>query len=243
MQNILGWLGPFGLFGCFLGIMVVMFALSVAAASKRRKALQALAESLGFTYQASADPSILRLLPPFQLFSAGRAQRVDNLLEGSTESTQVQIFDWQYTTGGGKNTVRHKTTVVIIHAQDLDLTSFYCRPENLLDWVGLTFDGKDIDFDDRPLFSKKFHLHGNLEKRVRKLFDVEVCEFFEGHLGMYAEGSRQWLVYYKNDAQVRVDEIRQRFQDAFQLYLLLKVRAADSDESGSAAAVSDEARD
>lgn len=248
MQNIIGWLvqlGPWGLTGVMLVGVVLFVALAMHAEQQRTKAMLALAETLGFEFKPSVPWEMVRRWPQFQLFASGKAQQVKNLLSGATDSTRVQIFDWIYVTGGGKNHQTHKTTVVVIEADDLDLPAFFIRPETMLDWVGLTFDGKDIDFEDRPLFSKKFHLHGNLENRVRKLFDVEVCEFFESHLGMYAEGSRQWLVYYQNDNQVTPENLQDRFKEAFQLYVLLKARSDDaaSGSSDSATAVSDERRD
>lgn len=243
--NVLRQFGPFGFIAIGVAIFGVIMTLAIYGARQRTKAMQELAEELGFEFTPRADLSVIRLIPRIQLFLSGRNQQINNLLSGSTESTRVLIFDWQYVTGSGKNSHTHSTTVVVIESADLDLPAFYCRPETVLDRLGLTFDGKDIDFEDRPIFSKKFHLHGNLEKRIRQTFDVEVCEYFETHLGMYAEGNRQWLVYYENDKRVVSDKLRDRFKDAFQLYVLLKATSADSTAAAgdSTPAVADQPRD
>ncbi len=248
MQNFFNWLrqfGPFGFMALFLLLLFGMLLIAALFARQRTKAMQELAEALGFEFLPLAGLEILKQLPRFQLLTAGRNQQVTNLLSGSTESTQVMIFDWRYMTGGGKHSASHLTTVVAIQSVDLDLAPFYCRPETVLDWLGLTFDGKDIDFEDRPVFSKKFHLHGSNETQVRQLFDVEVCEFFELHPEAYAEGRRDWLIYYQNDKGISPDKLQDHFKDAFALYVLLKGRYADAQsiDGTSTAAIPDQARD
>lgn len=248
MQNAIGWLMQFGPFG-FIALGVAVFAtlggIAMYGAYRRAKALQELAETLGFQFTPKPGLELLRRFPRFQLLTAGRSQQVHNLLSGSTESTQVMIFDWSYVTGSGKNSNTHHTTVVAIQSTELDLSPYLCRPETVLDWMGLTFDGRDIDFEDRPLFSKKYHLHGNNDKRVRQLFDVEVCEFFEQHAGTYSEGHREWLLYYQADRKVTPAKVADRFKEAFQLYVLLKGRSAASqiDSDSSTTAIPDQPRD
>lgn len=248
MQNAIGWLaqfGPFGFIALALGVFALIAGLAAYSAHRRTKALQQLAESLGFQFSDTVGLELIRNFPRFQLLMAGRSQRIANLLSGSTESTQVMMFDWKYVTGSGKNSHTHHTTVIAIQSAELDLSPFLCRPETVFDWLGLTFDGRDIDFEDRPLFSKKYHLHGNHESRVRKLFDVEVSEFFEKHEGAYAEGHGEWLIYYQADRAVSPVKLPDRFKEAFQLYVLLKGRSAASDveSESSTAAIPDQPRD
>lgn len=248
MQNVFGWLaqfGPFGFIALGLGVFGLIGGLAYYQARQRTKALQQLAESMGFQFSPAAGLEMIRHFPRFQVLTAGRSQRISNLLNGSTESTQVMMFDWKYVTGSGKNSHTHHMTIVAIRSAELGLSSFLCRPETVLDWMGLTFDGRDIDFGDRPLFSKKYHLHGNNETRVRQLFDVEVCEFFEQHEGNYAEGQGEWLIYYQADRVITVAKLPDRFKQAFQLFVLLKGRSAASpmETDSSSAAIPDQPRD
>lgn len=229
----------------FILIMTTIWLVSAYVTRRRRQALEQLAQSLGFTFTAKTDDEIRAGLPQFTLLQAGRAQQIENLLSGSTETTQVMIFDWRYVTGSGKNTQNHNTTIVAIQSAELRLPLWLCRPESVLDWIGLTFDGRDINFEDQPLFSKKYHLHGNNEARLRRLFDFEVCTFFEKHLGSYAEASGEWLIYCRQEKKIAPDKIRDLLRDAFQLHVLLKGEPGDLEDSTSESqpAVSDEARD
>lgn len=231
-------LNAFYFVGGILVLMVIVGSIAAYGASQRRKALTEVADSMGFQFTPAVSLETILRLPRFQILIAGRNQVVSNMLTGSTESTQVMIFDWQFMTGGGKNSATHSTTVVAVQSVEWDLPSFYCRPETVLDWLGLTFDGKDIDFEDRPVFSKRFHLHGKNEKRVRQLFDPIVCDFFEQHEGAYAEGERDWLLYYFHGKRTNPAKIQEQFTDAFSLHVLLKGALAES-----ATAIPDQPRD
>lgn len=211
-----------------LAIMTLIWLGSAYFARRRRLALQQLADSLGFTFLANVGTGLLMSLPKFTLLQAGRRQQMENVLTGSTETTQVMIFDWRYVTGSGKNTQTHVSTIVAIQSAELQLPLWLCRPESVLDWIGLTFDGRDIDFEDQPLFSKKYHLHGNNEARLRRLFDTDVCAFFEQHAGSYAEASGEWLIYCRQGKKVAPDQVRDLLRDAFQLHVILKGEPGDS---------------
>lgn len=238
------WL-PFLFVGGGLSFFALILLGSAYAARRRRQALEQLAESLGFTFTAKVGVQVLGRMPTFTLFQAGRNRQAENLLAGSTETTDVMIFDWQYITGSGKSSQTHVITVVAIRSAELKLPLWLCRPESVLDWMGLTFDGRDIDFEDQPIFSKKYHLHGNNEARLRRLFDSEVCGFFEQHPYSYAEASGQWLIYCRQEKKISADKIRELLADAFRLHVLLKGEPEDMDDSirESQPAVSDQAPD
>ena len=224
-NNILNWIklvGPWGVIGIIVAIFVIVAMGGVYSAIKRAKALKELASTLGFEYVPSAEIYALRGLAQFKILSTGDNRQILNLLKGSTESTEVNIFDWQYSTGAGKHRRTHVTTIVAIQSAELNLSPFFVRPSTMMDWMGLTFDGRDINFDDRPLFSKKFHLHGNNERQVRQLFDVEVCEYFESHLEASAEGRSDWMIYYLNDRTIKPAVLQEHFKEAFALYVLFK---------------------
>lgn len=240
-NNDLGFLIPFLFVAGGIGIVAVIWTATAYAARKRSEALQQVAEQLGFAFYRQAALTILGACPTFKLFSTGRRQTAFNLLTGATDTTQVMVFDWQYVTGSGKSTQTHTSTVVVIQSQQLQLPAFLCRPESVFDWIGLTFDGKDIDFADQPLFSKKFHLHGVLERQIRELFDAEVCEFFTQQERPYAEGQGEWLLYCHQEKIMPPDKVRDLFAQGFQLHVLLKRESGQSQTSRSPG--SDEGRD
>lgn len=241
MKQLLPYLFVAGM----LAIMMWIGLVSAFFARRRRLALEQLAESLGFTFTAVAGDEIRADIPKFALLHTGRQPQIENLLSGSTATTQVLIFDWRFVTGSGKNIQTHVSTVIAIQSTELQLPHWLCRPESVLDWIGLTSDGRDIDFEDQPLFSQKYHLHGNNEQRLRRLFDSEVCTFFEQHIGSYAEARGQWLIYCRQGKVIPPDQIHDLLRDAFQLQVLLKSESGDCEHEAhdSQPAVSDETRD
>ncbi|MES2791047.1 MAG: hypothetical protein V4719_15650 [Planctomycetota bacterium] len=240
MQNaqFLKQLIPILFIGGGLSVFVLIWIAGAHFARKRRQALEQLAEALGFTFIPKALPTVLVGIPQFTLLQAGRRKQIENLLCGSNGTTQVMIFDWRYVTGSGKSSRTHLSTIVAIQSQELRQPLWLCRPESVFDKIGLTFDGRDIDFEDQPLFSMKYHLHGNNEKRIRDLFDSDVCTFFAQHTGMYAEASGEWLIYCRQEKKIAPEKVRELLQDAFQLHVLLKAAPAESQP-----AISDQARD
>ena len=236
----LGFLIPFLFVAGGLAVLALMWMGAAYSARKRSEALQQIAEQLGFAFYRQASLNVLAMCPKFTLFTTGRSQTLFNLMTGATDTTEVMVFDWQYVTGSGKSTQTHTSTVAAIQSKELQLPGFLCRPESVFDWIGLTFDGKDIDFPDQPVFSKKFHLHGVLERRIRELFDADVCDFFTQLERPYAEGQGEWLIFcYQGKKQVP-DKVRDVFTQAFQLHLLLKREPGQSESLKSRA--SDEGR-
>ncbi len=230
------------------GILVVIASTLVISAyftRRRRLALEQLAESIGFSFTAKPGDEIRFALPRFTMMQAGRQHRMQNLLSGSTETTQVMIFDWHYVVGSGKNAQNCVITVVAIQSAELRLPLWLCRPESVFDWFGLTFDGRDIDFEDHPVFSKKYHLHGNNEARLRRLFDTDVCTFFEEHPNSYAEATGPWLMYCRQGKKIAPNKVRDLLQDAFQLHVLLKGEPGDAEDPAreSQATVANQSRD
>ena len=239
MKQLLPYLFVVGI----LGVMTSIWLVSAYFARRRRLALEQLAETLGFSFMANAGHSTLATLPKLTLLQAGRSQQIRNLLMGSTDTTQVMIFDWHYVTGSGKNVQNHLITVVAIQSAELRLPLWLCRPESLLDWFGLTFDGRDLNIEDQPVFSKKYHLHGNNEARLRRLFDADVCSFFEQHPGSYAEATGPWLIYCLHGKKIPPHKVHDLLHDAFQLHVLLKGEPGDENPPAeSQAAVSDQPR-
>lgn len=236
---------PYVFVAGILGVMVLTLIVSTYFARRRRQALQQLADELGFTFTPKPSDQVRATLPRFSLLQVGRQQQVQNLLQGSTETTQVLIFDWHYVIGTGKNSQNRVVTVVAIQSAELRLPLWLCRPESVLDWWGLTFDGRDIDFEDQPLFSKKYHLHGNNEARLRRLFDADVCSFFEQHANSYAEATGPWLLYCRDGKKIAPDKVRDLLQDAFQLHVLLKGEPGDTEDSEreSQPTIADQSRD
>jgi hypothetical protein len=88
-------------------------------------------------------------------------------------------------------------------------------PENffykIADFVGY----KDIDFSDKPLFSKNYFLKGPDETAIRNLFSREIMSFFErenykGHL----EANDRYILIYTPGRRIEPQNFRQFLENS-----------------------------
>lgn len=198
----------------FLLAAAVALFFSFRAEKKRREALQRVADELGFTFSPQA-PGLLAGFDGMHLFSQGHGKRLTNVLQGEANGLTVDVFDYAYTTGGGKNSHTHRQTVVCFHLPDRELPVFSLRPENVLHRIGTWFGYQDINFDDFPVFSKRYLLRGPDEPAIRGVFTPKVLTFYEGLTGVSTEGAGRTLIFYRDNRRVQPEQVRGFLEEGF----------------------------
>lgn len=179
-------------------LLVIAAVIGLAAWSnaKRRKALQAVADGLGWTYAPEArhhaDP-----FTHFPLFGQGHGRRASNLLAGDFGGQPMEVFDYRYTTGGGKNQQTHVQTVVHFDLPALRLPPFSVRPENVMHKLITAFGYQDIDIAERPEFSKRFLLRGPDEAAIRRRFADPLPDIFDANRGIGVDGGDSHLFVFR----------------------------------------------
>jgi len=189
---------------CTLGIIALVIGLSVWADKRRLKALTAMAEGLGWTY----DPKAVGFVPgsgAFALFDIGRARRSSNLLRGTFGGRDVEVFDYSYTTGGGKN--QHTSLQTVVHIEDpaLSLPWFSVRPENVMHKMMGAFGYQDIDLPENPEFSKRFLLRGSDEAAIRERFVDALPDILDANRGIGVDGGGGHLYVFLPGRRPKVD--------------------------------------
>jgi hypothetical protein len=183
--------------------------------------LQAVADRLHCSF--SADGASLSLYPTlgFHLFSQGRSKKISNVLRKSIEDAEVSVFDYKYTTGGGKNSHTYRQSVVLFDSPALVLPSFTLAPENILHKIGQVFGYQDIDFDTNPNFSGDYLLKGEDEAAIRRFFTHRILRYYEEHPGMpITEGSGQQLIVYKRSYRAKPEDIGEFLQQGLDILAL-----------------------
>ena len=150
--------------------------------------------------------------------------RISNVLTGKFNLIPVTVMDYKYTTGGGKSSHTWYQTVLVIESDKLLLPRFVLRPENLFDKIGSVFGKKDINFETAPVFSKRYLLRGDDEESIRSLFNEQVVEYYEQHLGVSTEGDGVKLIYYRTSKRVPPDKIQAFLQEGYDVFNLLKTK-------------------
>ena len=200
----------------FLSMGILFIVGSIIAAvinheKKRRQGLEEFARYQGFTYQKKADP----VANPgnLKLFGKGRMPKVKNRISGSRSGIQYEIFDYQYTEGGGQNSATHRQTVALAVSQGLAIPRFYLAPENIFHKIGKKFGMQDINFDHFPEFSEYYLLKGDEEAAVRKLFTPGVLDFFQGNkMKQSLEGEGNRLIFYRINKREKAEDFADFFE-------------------------------
>lgn len=210
------------IFGLFLGIMALVLYLGWRGEKKRREALSNVATELGMVF-VPKDDALRGRCSHLSLFQTGGGHEIKNVIFGDTQSVDLSIFDYSYTTGSGKNRTTHRQTVAFFEAGSLDLPGFNLSPENIFHRVAGLFGYQDINFDSHPKFSKQYLLRGNNETRVRSLFREDVLDYFDEHPGLCVEGSGHQLLVCRRGHRVKPEQVRTFLEEAFAVYNQLRV--------------------
>jgi hypothetical protein len=153
----------FMLFGA-VAVGVLLYVASEQA-KKRRAAMLAWAGSRGWTLLG--DASYLAGRWRGAPFGIGRGRRVTNAATGTFAGRPGITFDYQYTTGSGKNRTTHHYHVMVL-SMPAPLPHLQLTPENFGTTIAKVFGGEDIEFE-----SEQFNQMWRVQSSVpRFAFDV-----------------------------------------------------------------------
>ena len=191
---------------------------SMHAAKKRREGFIQAAEQMGLQSYPDGDSELMDRFAGFKLFSRGRARKMKNAILGDSGEVKIAIFDYQFTTGNGKQTQTHYQSVVSLQSNEIQCPDFTMRPENMLDKIGGAIGLQDIDFDSHPNFSKMFVLKSSDEPGIREYFKPSLLEFFETKKGISVEAAHGALFFYRPSRKIKPEEIKDYLAQAYEVY-------------------------
>lgn len=105
---------PFLAVGAFFVLALAVAILMFINAKKRRQALQALAQQLGFQFYPYDPWGIPARYAQMGLFNAGHSREASNIFCGKADGRDVILFDYQYKTGSGKDESTYTFQVAIL---------------------------------------------------------------------------------------------------------------------------------
>ena len=210
--------------GCILAFFAFAGALmywGYVANKKRIEGFEKEAEAMGLKFTQHPDASVAQRYNQFKLFNRGRSRRINNLIEGDSGDVTLLIFDYQFTTGSGKNSRTHHQTIASLKSSQLNIPSLTIHPEGFLSRIGNKMGFQDIDFDSHPTFSKMFVLKGDNEEAIRNFLKPPMLEYFEAHQGISLEASGDTLFFYTPNRQIKPDEIKDLLSRAYEVFGVL----------------------
>ena len=196
-------------------IIIVVFGLIAALAiyswqkdKERTLILQKTAAQLGWSFMATAPLNMIPGLERFALFNQGHGKQIKNFMYGEASGTKAAVFDYIYVTGYGKNRQTHSQSVVYLEPTYLTLPYFTLRPENFLLKVFAALGYQDIDFGQRPEFSRQYILRGPDEQTIRRSFTDQVLSFYETYGGTSTDGGGNQLFLFRGGYRFQPNEIQ-----------------------------------
>jgi hypothetical protein len=184
---------------------------------RRHDRLEALAADMGLAYAARDDALLQALRGRMPLFDRGRRRQTRSAMAGAIEDLRVCIFDYHYTTGGGRSSTTWRQTVVAFELPEGRLPAFSLRPQRFFHKIAEKLGWTDIDFADHPEFSRRYRLTGDDEVAVRAAFSGELIELLDRDERLCVESDGRWLVVYRHGRRVRPDRVPALLEEAFEI--------------------------
>ena len=175
---------------------------------RRTAALADVALRLGFNFLTGIPEQQLEALGTFQLFKRGHGKRARNLMRGKSGDAEVVVMDYQYTTGGGKDSHTFRQTVAIYPGAGRTLPELTLAPEHFWHRIGSLLGYQDINFEASPEFSKHYLLRGPDETAIRAAFGAEALGFFAQNLGWSVEAHGGALAVYRSGKRCKPEEFQ-----------------------------------
>jgi hypothetical protein len=192
----------------FVGLIVALAVYAWQKEKERTRALELTAGQLGWSFAATAPLNMIAGLERFALFDQGHGKEIKNFMYGEASGVKAAVFDYIYVTGSGKHRHTHNQTVVYLEPAYLRLPFFSLRPEGFMLKIFQAFGYQDIDFGQRPEFSKQYILRGQDEQAIRQTFDDRVLAFYEGYGGTCTDGGGNQLFVYRAGYRFQPGEIQ-----------------------------------
>ena len=210
------------------GIVIGVIVMVQRADRERTEAMRGVAGKLGWAYRESVPFDTIPKLDRFELFTQGRSRKLTNLMTSPAGEPRAVLFDYTYTTGGGKSQQTHRQTVFYAVSDELKLPTFSLRPQQFFHGIAKVFGYQDIDLERRPVFSGMFVLRGDDEERVRAAFNGAVAEFFEMHEDSCAAGVGREMLYWRPGRRTAVDGIESFVSEGLELAARFRTMPPDS---------------
>jgi hypothetical protein len=168
---------------------IILFAVVAAAgaiiarrlARQRREAMAQLARELGWRFRPDNDDSISQDYPKLGLFDHGRQRYAYNTLNGTIDvsgrSYGVQMGDYRYTEGSGKNQHTYRVSYLVATVPFPFVPDLNVHREGLFDRLTQAIGFADIDFESAE-FSRKYTVKSPDRRFAYALIHPRMIEFF-----------------------------------------------------------------
>jgi len=220
-MQLLPVLAPILFFGVFASIALIVFFYNRKKERERTEAMRAVANFLQWNFTEIAPWNMIANLDYFTLFNQGHSKQIKNFMYGEANGVKAAMFDYIYVTGSGKNRTTHFQTVTYLESANLRSPYFSLRPEGFFTKLMTAFGYQDIDFGQRPEFSKEYLLRGQDELAIRQAFNDQLLSFFETYQGTSVDAGNNQLFVYRGGYRCQPQEAQPQLALALNILNLL----------------------
>jgi hypothetical protein len=220
-MNLLPVLAPILFSAAFLIVLVFVVLYQKKKDRERTEAMRAVASFLQWNFVEVAPWNMIANLDYFTLFNQGHGKQIKNFMYGEANGVKAAVFDYIYVTGSGKNRTTHFQTVTYLESANLRAPYFSLRPEGLFTKLLTAFGYQDIDFGQRPEFSKQYLLRGQEEMAIRQTFNDQLLAFFETYQGTSADAGNNQLFVFRAGHRCQPEEVQNQLALALNVLNLL----------------------
>ena len=218
MPDFLIFLVIFGfVVGLVIALVIALWLYQRKHERERTLALKSSATLLGWQFADVAPLNYIHNLEHFVLFSSGHSKQVKNIMYGESNGVKAALFDYIYTEGHGKHSHTHYQSVVYFEPRNLNLPPFSLRPEGFLHKLMTAFGYQDIDFGNRPEFSRQYLLRGSDEIAIRNTFVDHLLAWYETNPGTCTDGGGNQLFIFRAGFRTPPHEVQSFIDRAYQL--------------------------
>jgi hypothetical protein len=197
---------------CLAIVVGVVFA--ARHERNRAEAIGRLAETMGLMFQPKAELDAVRALGDVQLFERGRSRRAKNVMTGRIGDRQAAVFDYWFTTGGGKSQQTHSQTVVLLPGAKPSYPDMQMAPENPLIRIAEVFGYQDIDLDSHPEFSRRYLVRGADPDAIRAALYPTAASYFAEHEGWTVEVKSGHVAIYRANDRPKPEDLPMFIENA-----------------------------
>jgi hypothetical protein len=180
---------------------VALLTVFFRAQQKRRRDLEALAESLGFTFHFWPTADEEDLLAETRMWKKGRCvggstSSISSILTApATDDLLLRVFEFSHGDGEGSGLIH--STVATMDSPLLRLPAFILTPASLVTRATKFVGFEGLSFPEHPTFDKTRHLAGEDEPALRRIFNPAIIHYCEEHPGLTIEAQDQRLLVHR----------------------------------------------
>ncbi len=199
----------------FVVFVVVAAAVAWYFENERRKAFAAVAAGLGLRFTPGRVHGLEREYRFLDDLRKGDSRKASNRIEGIYSGEHFDCFDYQFSTGSGKNRSTHHFSVFTIRLPG-SFPELRVFPEGFFSKIVQSIGFEDIDFESAE-FSRRYVVKSRDKKFAYDFFNPRMIAFFLDNETITAEVEGSVLAIARA-RRIRPDMIER------QLNLLLGIR-------------------